>query len=131
MRKGVSRLSDLRLMIGRVISTKLKNTATVLVVRVAMHPLYKKTFKQSKKYLAHDSIGVKDGDLVEVINCKPMSRKKSWQIVKVVGKSLAEIVLEKMKKEAEEIIAEVMPEQSSENSEVSEKKKARKKKETK
>ncbi|MBI4038526.1 30S ribosomal protein S17 [Candidatus Daviesbacteria bacterium] len=104
-------------MVGRVISTKMKSTATVLVERVAMHPLYKKTYVQSKKYLAHDLIGVKDGDLVDIINCKPISRKKNWQIVKVVGKNLAEITEEKLKKEAEKVILEVMPEDRSENSE--------------
>ncbi len=57
-------------MTGRVVSTKLKNTVTVLVERVAMHPLYKKTFVRSKRYLVDDQIGVKDGDIVEIIKCK-------------------------------------------------------------
>ena len=100
-------------MTGRVVSTKLKNTATVLVERVAMHPLYKKTYIQSKKYLVEDSIGVKDGDIVEINKCKPVSKNKHWAITKIVGKNLAEITEAQLKKAAEEVIAKVMPEPSS------------------
>lgn len=96
-------------MIGRVTSTKLKNTATVLVERVAYHPLYKKTFLRTKKYLVDDLIGVKEGDLVEIVKCKPVSRNKHFKITKVVGKDLAEIVEAEQKMAAEKIVAEVMP----------------------
>lgn len=98
-------------MIGRVTSTKLSHTATVLVERVARHPLYKKTFIQSKKYLVDDAIGVKIGDMVEIIKCKPISKNKHWKITKVVGKNFVEIAKLKLKKEAEKVIAEVMPEE--------------------
>lgn len=70
-------------MIGRVVSTKLKNTVTVLVERQSVHPLYKKAFKRSKKYLAHDPIGVKEGDLVEVVKIVPISKRKHFRVVKV------------------------------------------------
>lgn len=99
-------------MIGRVISTKLKNTTTVLVERTAVHPLYKKSFVRSKKYLADDEVGVKDGDIVEIIKTRPISKNKHWKIVKVLGRSLAEIAEQQMKEKAEEVIAEVMPETS-------------------
>ncbi len=96
-------------MIGRVVSTKLKNTVTVLVSRVVKHPLYKKTYVQSKKYLVDDSIGVKLGDIVDFINCKPISKNKRWKITKVLGRNFAEIAEEHMKEIVEEAIAEVMP----------------------
>lgn len=98
-------------MIGRVVSTKSKNTATVLVERVAMHPLYKKTFTRSKRYLVDDKIGVKDGDIVEIIKCKPVSKNKHWMISKVIGKNLTEIAEVELKRGAEEVISEVMPEE--------------------
>ena len=98
-------------MIGRVTSTKLKNTATVIVERTAMHPLYKKTFIRTKKYLVDDLIGVKDGDIVEITKCRPVSKNKHWKVVKVVGQDLAEIVETQQKIAAEEVIAEVMPEE--------------------
>lgn len=98
-------------MVGRVVSTKLKNTATVLVERVAMHPLYKKTYVQSKKYLVDDKLGVKIGDIVDFINCKPVSKNKRWKTTKVLGRNFAEIAEAHLKEKAQEAIAEVMPEE--------------------
>lgn len=101
-------------MIGRVVTKKMQNTVTVLVEGQSIHPLYKKAFLRSKKYIAHDPIGVKEGDLVELVKCKPISKMKHFQVVKVLGKRMEEIMDEKLKKEAEEVIAEVMPEERSE-----------------
>lgn len=98
-------------MIGRVVSAKLKNTATVLVESVVKHPLYKKTYKQSKKYLVDDSMEVKIGDIVQFINCKPISKRKSFKITKILGKNFAEVAEAQLKKEAEAVISEVMPEE--------------------
>lgn len=102
-------------MIGRVVSTKVNNTVTVLVERVAKHTLYKKTFVRTKKYLVDDPIGVKMGDMVEIIKVRPISKNKHWKIIKVVGKNLEAIIEEKLKTEAEKIIAEVMPEEKVES----------------
>ncbi|TSC87345.1 MAG: SSU ribosomal protein S17p (S11e) [Microgenomates group bacterium Gr01-1014_7] len=101
-------------MTGRVVSTKSKNTAVVLVERQAKHPLYKKTYLRSKRFLVDDSLGVKEGDIVEIEKCKPISKNKHWRVIKVLGRSLAEIAEEQMKKKAEEAIAEVMPEEKGE-----------------
>lgn len=98
-------------MTGRVVSVKLKNTVTVLVERVATHPLYKKTYKQSKRYLVDDQIGVKLGDIVDIQNCKPVSKNKHWKIIKVLGRSFTEIAEEHLKEKAEQAISEVMPEE--------------------
>ena len=96
-------------MIGRIVSTKMTKTVIVLVERIAKHPLYKKTYSQSKRYLVDDPIGVKMGDMVEIVKVKPISKNKHWRIVKVVGKNLEEITKEKLKATAEKVIAEVMP----------------------
>lgn len=98
-------------MIGRVVSTKTKETVTVLVERVAKHTLYKKTFIRTKKYLVDTKIPVKEGDMVEIVKIRPISKNKHWRIVKVVGKDLEAMTEEKLKAEAEQIIAEVMPEE--------------------
>ena len=98
-------------MVGRVVSIKNKNTATVLTERLARDPLYKKTYLQSKKYLVDDRLGVKLGDIVNFINCKPISKRKSFKITKVLGKSFAEIAEIELKEKAEQAIAEVMPEE--------------------
>lgn len=104
-------------MIGRVVSTKMNNTVTVLVERVARHPLYKKTFIRSKKYLVDDLSGVKMGDVVEIVKIRPISKNKHWKVVKVVGQNLAEVVEAEQKEAAKEIIAEVMPEGKAEKKE--------------
>lgn len=98
-------------MIGRVVSTKSKETATVLVERVAKHSLYKKTFIRTKKYLVDTKVSVKEGDMVEIVKIRPVSRNKHWRVLKIVGKDLEAITEEKLKREAEEVIAEVMPEE--------------------
>lgn len=103
-------------MIGRIVSTKSKKGATVLVERSAIHPLYRKTFIRTKKYLVWDEIGVKEGDVVEIVETRPISKRKHWKIVKVLGKRLAELASEQMKEKAKKIIAEVMPEEKAEES---------------
>ncbi len=104
-------------MIGRVVSTKVKNTAVVLVERKAIHKLYKKSFIRTKKYLAHDSNNVKDGDIVEIEKIRPISKRKHWQVIKVLGRSFAEIAAEHLKEKVEEAIEEVMPEKPAEETE--------------
>lgn len=96
-------------MTGRVVSAKLLKTATVLVERIAMDPLYKKTFIRTKKYLVDDSLSCKEGDIVEIVKIKPVSKNKHWKIAKIVGKNLEEIVEAKQKEAAEKAVAEVMP----------------------
>lgn len=98
-------------MIGRIVSTKTKNTATVLVTRTAKHPLYKKTFVRSKKYLAVNELEVKLGDIVEMIKVRPVSKKKHWRITKVIGRNMEELVSEHLQEKGAEIIAEIMPEE--------------------
>lgn len=100
---------SLQVMRGRVVSAKMPKTVTVLIERTRMHPLYKKSFKRSKKYLVHTEIQTVEGDLVEIVKIRPMSKNKHWQVAKVVGKDIEAIVVEQLKEEAAEAIAEVMP----------------------
>ena len=93
-------------MVGRVVSAKLKGTVTVLIERVVTHPLYKKTYKQSKKYLVDDQVGVKLGDIVDIANCRPISKNKHWKVAKVLGRDFAELATEAMMKKAEEVETE-------------------------
>ena len=95
---------------GRIISTKMKNTVTVIVEKMATHPLYKKTYVRTKRFLADTaSTAVKEGDLVELVKIRPISKNKHWKVAKVIGRDLAEVNEEKLKAEAESIIAEVLP----------------------
>ncbi|SDB73884.1 30S ribosomal protein S17 [Belnapia rosea] len=71
-----------RVLTGRVVSDKMDKTVTVLVERRVMHPLYKKFIKRSKKYAAHDEANLcKEGDLVQIEECPPLSKRKAWMVV--------------------------------------------------
>lgn len=96
---------------GRVIAKKMEKSVTVIVERQRMHPLYKKAFIRTKKYLVDDPIGVKEGDVVEIVKVAPISKRKQFRVTKVLGKQMAQITEEKLKRSAKEVIEEVMPEE--------------------
>lgn len=79
-----------RVLTGRVTSDKMDKTVTVLVERRVMHPLYKKFIRRSKKYAAHDEAGVaKEGDVVSIEECRPISKRKNWLLVACNGAPVA------------------------------------------
>ena len=71
-----------RVLQGVVVSDKMDKTVTVKVERRFKHPLYKKYIRKSKKYAAHDENNVgKTGEIVKIRECRPMSKRKTWEIV--------------------------------------------------
>ena len=69
---------------GRVISSSRDKTITVLVERKVKHPLYKKIMRRSSKLQAHDQDNTcGEGDLVTIKECRPLSKTKSWELLKV------------------------------------------------
>jgi len=75
---------------GRVVSDKMDKTVTVLVERRVKHPIYGKVVTRSKKYAAHDETNdCKTGDLVQIEECRPISRNKSWRVTRVVERAIA------------------------------------------
>ena len=67
---------------GVVVGDKANKTITVLVERRVMHPVYKKIIRRSKKYSAHDEANVhKIGDKVRIVECRPISKSKTWRVV--------------------------------------------------
>lgn len=77
-----------RVLEGRVVSDKADKTITVLVERRVMHPIYKKYIKRSKKYLAHDETNACGaGDLVVIEETRPLSKRKSWQVIETKQKA--------------------------------------------
>ncbi|MBT4123913.1 MAG: 30S ribosomal protein S17 [Candidatus Pacebacteria bacterium] len=77
----------MRTMSGKVTSLKREKTATVTVSRMWQHPMYKKLVKRSKKYACHfEGLDLKEGDLVEIQESKPISKTKHFVITKKVGK---------------------------------------------
>jgi len=70
---------------GRVVSNKMDKTITVLIERKVKHPLYGKFIRRSTKVHAHDEDNVcKEGDTVIIKQCRPLSKSKNWDLVKVV-----------------------------------------------
>ena len=71
-----------RIMQGVVVSDKMDRTVVVNVERRKQHPLYKKFIRLSKRYLAHDeNNNCKAGDIVQIEECRPISRRKSWVVI--------------------------------------------------
>ena len=74
---------------GRVVSDKMDKTITVLVETYKKHPLYGKRVKYSKKYKAHDELNeAKIGDIVQIMETRPLSATKRFRLVKVVEKAV-------------------------------------------
>jgi small subunit ribosomal protein S17 len=74
-----------RTVTGRVVSDKMDKSITVLVERKVKHPLYKKYVRRSSKLHAHDENNeCREGDVVTIEQCRPISKSKSWRLVKVV-----------------------------------------------
>jgi small subunit ribosomal protein S17 len=73
---------------GRVVSTKMQKTISVLIQRYVPHPAYGKYQRRTTQLLAHDENGEsRTGDLVSIEACRPLSRHKSWRLVKVLERA--------------------------------------------
>jgi small subunit ribosomal protein S17 len=78
-----------RSLVGRVVSDKMDKTVTVLIERKVKHPMYGKIMVRSRKYHAHNEGNVaKAGDLVEIIETRPVSRTKTWAVTGVLEKAI-------------------------------------------
>ena len=74
---------------GKVVSDKMEKTIVVAVETTMRHSLYKKTIKVTKKYKAHDENNQANvGDIVLIMETRPLSKEKSWRLVKVVEKAV-------------------------------------------
>ncbi len=79
-----------RTVTGRVISNKMDKSITLLVDRTVPHPMYGKYVKRTTKLHAHDEKNAcSEGDLVSVEQCRPLSKTKSWRLVKIIEKAVA------------------------------------------
>ena len=74
--------------IGIVVSNKMQKTIVVKIEDRYSHPIYSKTLSKTKKYLAHDELEeCKVGDQVLVEECRPLSKRKRWKLLKILSKS--------------------------------------------
>ena len=84
----MSEQKNQRKAVGRVVSDKMQKTVTVRVERRVKDPMMGKIITRSKKYHAHtETDEYKEGDLVEIAECRPLSRTKSWRVTRLVEKS--------------------------------------------
>jgi len=73
--------------LGRVVSDKMDKTVVVAVETLKRHPLYKKTIKRAIKYKAHDENNeCRPGDIVKIIETRPLSRQKRWRVAEIITK---------------------------------------------
>ncbi len=74
-----------RRVVGRVISNKMNQGVSVAVERLIRHPVYGKFIRRTTKVLAHDEQNsCKEGDTVAIVECRPISKRKSWRVVTII-----------------------------------------------
>ncbi|XBC41530.1 MAG: 30S ribosomal protein S17 [Buchnera aphidicola (Nurudea yanoniella)] len=80
--------NKIRTFLGRVISNTMQKTLVVSIERIVKHPLYKKFIKRTTKLHVHDEKNACSlGDMVEIRECRPISKSKSWTVMKIIKKS--------------------------------------------
>jgi small subunit ribosomal protein S17 len=73
---------------GRVVSNKMQKTVTVLLERQVKHGMYGKYVRRSTKVHAHDEAGeCREGDMVRIVECRPLSKTKNWRVVEVLTRA--------------------------------------------
>ncbi len=76
--------------VGRVVSNKMDKSVTVAIERLVKHPVYGKYIRRTTKLVAHDEDNTcREGDTVAIVECRPISRRKSWRVVEVLNSPAA------------------------------------------
>jgi small subunit ribosomal protein S17 len=73
--------------IGVVVSAKMQKTVVVAVERLVQHAVYRKTIKRTSTFAAHDEKGAKQGDRVRIVETRPLSKRKRWQVVEILERA--------------------------------------------
>ncbi|OLE09403.1 MAG: 30S ribosomal protein S17 [Ktedonobacter sp. 13_1_20CM_4_53_11] len=97
--------------VGRVVSNKMNKTIVVVVETLKKHRIYKRTYKQTKRFQAHDEENIcQIGDLVRIEECRPLTKMKRWRLIEIIKPSSGIVPVE-------EVLAEADPDLSSKESE--------------
>src|SRR6266581_6096452 len=89
--------------VGTVVSNKMNKTIVVAVESLKKHRIYKRTYKQTKRFQAHDEENVcQIGDVVRIEECRPLSKMKRWRLIEIIKPSSGIVPVE-------EVLAEVDP----------------------
>ncbi len=95
--------------VGRVVSNKMDKTIVVVVETLKKHRIYKRTFKQTKRFQAHDEENTcQVGDLVRIEESRPLSKMKHWRLVEIVKRGSGIVPVE-------EVVAEANPDLTNAN----------------
>ena len=79
-----------RRIVGRVVSSKMNKSVTVSIERLVKHPVYGKFIRRTTKIVAHDEANAcKEGDIVAISECRPISKTKAWRVVEIVSDQAA------------------------------------------
>lgn len=71
---------------GVVVSAKMQKTVVVRTERLVQHARYKKYIRQRTRMMAHDELGCKEGDVVDIRLTRPLSKQVRWRVVRIVGR---------------------------------------------
>jgi small subunit ribosomal protein S17 len=80
--EGADRLRE-----GRVVSNKMQKTVVIAVDRLVRHRLYKKIMRRTSKFMAHDELSCNIGDVVRIVETRPLSKRKRWRVVEIVERA--------------------------------------------
>ena len=82
------RTSLRKVRVGKVVSNKMDKSITVMIERTMKHPRYEKTFRTSSKLMAHDENNEANiGDVVRVMETRPMSKRKCWRLAEIIERA--------------------------------------------
>ncbi|HEY6333184.1 MAG TPA: 30S ribosomal protein S17 [Blastocatellia bacterium] len=84
---AVSHLRRRQEKVGLVTSDKMQKTVTVRVERQVRHPKYRRYIRRRSKFLAHDELGAHTGDIVRIVETRPLSARKRWRVVEIVQRA--------------------------------------------
>jgi len=73
--------------VGVVTSAKMQKTVVVSVVRLVRHPMYHKTVKRTSTFMAHDERGARQGDVVRIVETRPLSKRKRWKVEEILERA--------------------------------------------
>jgi len=98
-----------KVFVGVVVSDKMDKTVVVAVDRLVRHPLYKKVIRKTSKFYAHDEFNeCRVGDIVEIMETRPLSKLKRWRVVRIIQRAKVPLPVarEEVAEETEEQLLE-------------------------
>ncbi|HEU4391053.1 MAG TPA: 30S ribosomal protein S17 [Blastocatellia bacterium] len=73
--------------VGLVTSDKMQKSVVVRVERLVQHPKYRRYVRRRSKFVAHDELGAHEGDIVRIVETRPLSARKRWRVVEIIQRA--------------------------------------------